>query len=467
MSSSSLLAAQFSAPGNSSVDVYARVSRTLSAQNKLAPQLNAALTKDKTELSGLGQLKSALSSFQSVAQSLSGGGLSISAASSVKEVLTANTSSSANSGTYAIVVNQLAQGQVLSTKAQASQSATIGTGAATTLKFDFGTTQGNNFVPGSGSTSKSVVLQNGDNTLQGIAAAINSADIGVKAQITHGSTGYALSLSAPSGTANTLRIGVSGDATVQNLLRNDPGGIKNLSQTSAAQNANLTVNGAVVVSQSNDVKGAVTGTTLNLTAKGATSLVVSKDFNQIAKNISELANSYNTLHSKLKTLQAGDLQNEGSPNRIQSQITRSLTAPNGDSSDPSALTLDKIGIKTQKNGELAVDSAKLQAAVLADPGAVGKLFTDGGKGIADKLSSQIEALTGSSGTIARETANLNKDIAALNSKKASLAKALTIQANFLANQYSQQASGNPFDANGTNNNTTNANGSYSLIDLLG
>ena len=68
--------------GSVSADVYNKVSKIMQAQNTPAPKLNAALTADKTTLSGLGQLQSALASFQGVAQSLSGIGFDLSASSS-------------------------------------------------------------------------------------------------------------------------------------------------------------------------------------------------------------------------------------------------------------------------------------------------------------------------------------------------------------------------------------------------
>jgi flagellar hook-associated protein 2 len=71
-----------SATSSSSADVYAKVSKFMQAQNTGAPKLNAALASDNTTLSGLGKLLNALTSFQSVAQSLSGGGLNTSASSS-------------------------------------------------------------------------------------------------------------------------------------------------------------------------------------------------------------------------------------------------------------------------------------------------------------------------------------------------------------------------------------------------
>jgi flagellar capping protein FliD len=57
-----------------STDVYNRVQQTLASQNTGVAKLNATLVRDQTRLSGLGQLQSALATFQAKAAGLAGGG---------------------------------------------------------------------------------------------------------------------------------------------------------------------------------------------------------------------------------------------------------------------------------------------------------------------------------------------------------------------------------------------------------
>jgi len=448
-----------STAGNSSTDVYATVGKIMQSQNTGVPKLNAALASDNTKLSGLGKLMSALTAFQSVAQSLAGSGLYASASSSAKAVLTATTSSSSAAGSYAIQVKQLAHSQNLLSKLQVNPDAAIGSGGAT-LSFDFGTTEGNVFTPNaSAKTAKVVVIPSGSNTLQGIAAAVNAANIGVTAKVTHGDAGYALTLSSPSGSASSLRIGVKGDAALQSLLAYDPAGTKNLTQTDAAQNAALTVDGVAVSSSSNMLTNAVAGTTLNLTATGSATLAVTRDASQFTKNVTNLVSTYNALNASLKGLQQGDLKSEGSAARIQSQLSRLFFAASSGTVGTTYITPGSIGITVQKNGDLAIDAAKLQKALSAAPDGVAKLFTNSGKGIADKLVSQIQGLIGPNGSIQKEALTINKDIAALNAKKNSLAKVLTAQANALVKQYSSNASGSA--------SSSQTSGKSTLFDMLG
>lgn len=451
-----------STAGNSSTDVYATVGKIMQSQNTGVPKLNAALASDNTKLSGLGKLMSALTAFQSVAQSLSGSGLYASASSSAQNVLTATASSGSANGSYAIKVTQLAHSQNLLSKLQLSPDAAIGNGVPTTLSFDFGTTVGDVFTPNAAAkTVKLLVIPNGGNNLQGIAAAINSANIGVTAKVTQSADGCALALSSPSGGANSLRIGVKGDAALQGLLVYDPAGTKKLTQTAAAQDAALTIDGVALTSSSNTLSKAVAGTTLNLTAAGSTILTVTRDASQFSKNVTNLVGTYNTLNASLKGLQQGDLKSEGSAARIQSQLSRLFFSASSGSVGNNYITPGSIGITVQKNGDLAIDAAKLQKALSAAPDGVAKLFTNSGKGIADKLVSQIQGLIGPNGSIQKEAAAINQDITALNAKKSNLAKALTAQANALVKFYAQQGNASGSDTTGQ------SGGKTTLFDMLG
>jgi flagellar hook-associated protein 2 len=425
--------------GNASVDVYAKVSKIMQSQNTIAPKLNTALTVDKTVLSGLGQLQSALASFQGVAQSVSGNGLNLSASSSAANVVSAVTSNSSATGTYAIQVNQLAQGQVLQSNKIASPDLAIGLGASSKIVFEFGTTSGNTFTKNAAiNPAKTVVISSGNNTLQGIASAINEANIGVSAKVISSGTGYALELNSPTGASSSMRINVSGDSALQNLLTYNPAGIKNLNQAAASQDATLTINGTAISSPSNTLTKALPGTTLNLTSKGTSELVVAQGSTQVAKNVTDLVNAYNTLNAKLSSLQQGELKADGSALRTQSQLKGILASSTIGSSSTPAQALAKIGITTEKNGSLTIDASKLHEAISSDPASVAKLFTNGATGIADHLDSQIQGMLSPVSELSKKVAAVNQDITTLNTKKSSLEKALTTQANALVKLYSQQ-----------------------------
>jgi flagellar hook-associated protein 2 len=462
--------------GGVSADILTQVTNTLQSKNTLAPQLNAILARDRTTLSGLGQLQSALAKFETLAQSLSGGGLQTSATASTPGVLDATPSGSTAVGTYAVVVKQLAQSQVLQSKTAASASTPLGSGAtATTLTFDFGSTTGKAFVPNSAaSPTKSVVISPSNTSLQGIATAINDANIGVSAKVVSSGANFALRLQAPSGANSTLRIGVNGDPALQKLLANNPAGVQNLTQISAAQNAQLTVNGVASTSQTNTISGAITGAALNLHTIGSTSLVVAQNASQVGQNITNLVGAYNSLHAELNTLSQDSLKTDGTAARIQDQLSRALHSSIGTGSDGTSLNLGALGITFQANGALAIDNTKLQQAITADPAGVSKLFSGSGQGIADNLAGQVTRLVDAHGSIARAVSNTNKEVATVNAKKDNLAKALTLQANALVAQYTAQGALFGNTATDTSNSTglsqqlsSGTSGVNSLFDLLG
>jgi flagellar hook-associated protein 2 len=464
MSSPLTIANNTNTSANSTANIYAQVSSIMQARNKTAPLLNAALNADTTTLSGLGQLQSALASFQNAAQSLSGIGLNLSATSSTPEVLSAITSSNSVAGTYAIQITQLAQSQALQSKTQASQTAAIGLGVASKITLDFGTTSGNTF--NTSANGKSVTIPSGTNTLQSIASAINGANIGVTAKVIPIGTGYALELHSPTGAASSMRIAVTGDPALKNLLAYDPAGVKNLSPAASAQNATLTVNGTAMSSPSNTLTNAVPGTTLSLTATGTSNLVVAQDSAQLTQNVTNLVNAYNTLNAKLNTLKQGNLKTDGSALQTQTHLRNIFitSIAHGVSGSPS-LALAKIGITTQKNGVMTIDASKLQNAISTDPASVTKIFTNGGKGLADHLANQIQGLIGPAGSLAQKTTAINHDITALNAKQASLQKALTAQANALVSYYSQQSTPGTSTAT-TSSSSTASSGTNSPFNFL-
>ena len=440
--------------GNISADVYAKVERQMQSQNTGVVKLNANLARDQAKFSGLGQLQSALAKFQTVAKNMAGSGLATAATSSTKDVLSATTTDKAVSGSHELNVKQLAQGQTLLSAAQKSSSTAIGTGAPALVKIEVGATDGKQFTPGSGKII-SLTIDSSNNSLDGIAAALKQQ--GIDASVVKGPDGYSLALNGKSGADSSMRISVSGDAAVSNLLSYAPGSGKGLQQTAAAQDALLTVDGKDIKSATNTLTTAVEGATIELKKKGTTDLVIAKDSSQIASNVASFVTAYNELNSKLQSLQQGDLKSDTALGQVRSQMEQVLrTASTG----VPASILGSAGVTLGKSGELVLDDKKLKAAIAADPDAVSKLFTNNGKGVADQFSSKIGELTGETSIIRKEVQSVGKDITTLTNKKAVLAKALTAQAQALVKAYSAQ------EQMGTNSALPGYTGKNSLFDFM-
>ncbi|MRW94585.1 flagellar filament capping protein FliD [Duganella sp. FT80W] len=458
MATSSISSTTSSTTSTVSTDVYNRVEQVMSSQTTAANKLNASLTSDQTKLSALGQLQSALANFQQIAAGLTGDGLSTTAASSASSVLSATSTGSAKSGTYAVEVQQLAQGQFLTSAASSSASAAIGSGASTTVKIEFGTDGDGGFKAGS-TASKTITIDSSNNTLDGIAAALKTA--GVDASVVKGSDGqYTLNIAGQSGAANSMRINVSGDASVKNLLAYDPDGTQNLTQTAAAQDAILTVDGKQVTSASNTVKdSAISGATLNLTAAGKSNVTVTQDSSQIGANLKAFVSAYNDLNAKMLKLQSGDLQSDTALKQAMNQMSLLIKTGGG---SVSVTALAKAGVSQDAKGNLVLDDGKLQTALSTDSASIAKLFTNDGSGIADLLSAKAAALTGDNSVLTKETTQTTNEIATLTAKKTKMTAAMTTQATALAALYSAQSeTGSGSAINGT------SSGTGTLFDMLG
>ena len=396
------------------IDVAGIVSSLMQVEQQPITTLNSQISSYNAKISALGTIQSALASFQTATQGLNSLTFnSFSATSSNTAAVSATASSIAKPGNYSLTVSQLAQAQNLVVTGQASATTAIGSGASTTLTFDFGTISGGTFSTTSGtytgasfasngSATKSVTIDSSNNTLSGIRDAINAANIGVTASIINDGSAspYRLVLTSnTTGVANSMKISVSGDATLGSLLSEDPAGTQNLSQTSAAQNANFTVNGIAISKASNTVGDVVPGVTLNLAGTSTSPVTLSIAPNTSAVNtaINGFVTAFNAAVTAIQsqtsydptTKSAGTLQGDVSLSIVQSQMAAMLTTTMGNS--PSGFSnLTQIGIGFQKDGTLAVDTTKLNAALSSNYQSVANLFIAAGSAT-DNLVSYTSA----------------------------------------------------------------------------
>ncbi len=152
----------------------------------------------------------------------------------------------------------LAQTSSVYTDAVASASTPISTGAFS--------------IKVGSATAVPVTIDSSNNTLAGVAATINAANIGVSAGVITDAAGARLSiLSSSSGAAGDLTI--SGAVTGLNFHKAVTGA-----------DASLTVDGIPIDSATNTVAGVIPGVTLNLTgtSSGAVTFGVAADTTQAA-----------------------------------------------------------------------------------------------------------------------------------------------------------------------------------------
>lgn len=393
-----------SSPGiGSNLDVNGIVSKLSAIDRQPIAALDIKTASYQAKISALATVKSVLASFQSAVGALATPGKFLLTKGAVTDatVASATTTSTAAPGTYGLEVTQLAQAQKLNAAGQVSTSAAIGSGAATTLTFDFGTITGGTLAAGrytgatfasAGGGSKTVTIDSSNNSLAGIQDAINKAAVGVTASIINDGSGtpYRLSLtSTKTGMASSLKISIAGDAALSSLLSHDPGATQNLSETVTAQNALVKIDGIGVSKASNTITDAIAGVTLNLTKTNVgtpTSLVISNDTMGAVAAVNSFVKAYNEANSTLSAATAYDkttrsaaiLNGESSIRNLQNTLRGVLTT--AVTGGTSTLTrLSQIGVAVQKDGTLAVDNSKLQAALTNNFSDVASVFSVVGK----------------------------------------------------------------------------------------
>ena len=400
-----MVTATASATTGASIDVNSIVSQLMTVEQQPITKLNVKEASYQAKLSAFGTIKGALATFQSALQGLSSASKfqAVTATPSDATIFSAIAASTAIAGSYSLDVISLAQAQKLVAAGQISSTAAIGAGAATTVTFDFGSISGGTFsaVTGAytgaaftsnGNATKSIIIDSTNNSLQGIRDAINAGKMGVTAAIINDGSGtpYRLALSSDSSGANSsLKISVTGDTAVSNLLASDPAGVQRLAETVTAQNANFKVNGVAVSKTSNIISDVVAGVTLTLnkTTTSATSLTVVRDTAAISNSISGFVKAYNDLSSTLTTISAYNpvsktgalLQGDSTIRSLQSQLRAAITTTVAGTSG-TLTTLSQVGVSFQKDGSLALDSTKLGNAISNNFNDIAGLFAAVGKG---------------------------------------------------------------------------------------
>ena len=426
------------AAGGSVIDVSSLVSQLVAATR--APQdaqISAQTQAVTTQISAIGTLKSALSTFQSSLGALdTPSAFDAQIASSTDQTaFTASASAGAAAGTYNVTVSALAQSQQLLSKPfVGGVAATVGTG---TLSVTLG------------GTSFNVTIDASDNTLAGVAAAINSAagNPGVAATVLQGTDGAHLVLSSSlTGASNTIQVAETDAGNGLAALTYTAGNAGNYTQQAAAQDAAFSISGVAYTSPSNTVANALSGVTLNLvgtTAAGsAPTLSVSNDTTTIEANISSFVTAYNTLVGALAPLGSYDAATNtagpllgnallsGTTNQIQQVLYGVVNT--GSSSYNS---LASIGITTNPDGTLSLNNTTLSNALSTNFSAVSQLFS-GTNGVASTLNSQLTTALNSTGAIAATSSTLIKQENALTAQENTLNQQMTALTASLTQQYS-------------------------------
>ncbi len=395
-------------------------------------RISRADTKITTEFSALSQLKAAMSSFQSALTTLKDAKSYTlkSVAVGDEDAFAATADGAAAPGTYDVEIQKLAlAAQLKSIPFVGGASSAVGTG---TLMITMG------------GTAFSVTLDNAHNTLADVRDAINSAsgNPGVRATLVKGSDGTRLVLTgSKTGAANAITVHASGGDGGLAQLEYSPPGTMAMLPINAAQDAVVVLSGIEVHSADNTIEDAIDGVTLTLKKAelGTTvSLKVANDDTGIKGSVSNFVSAYNVLATQIAKLRSYDAETKaagpmlGDPmlRGIEAQLRRIVSDPVSTATKPYT-TLASLGITTTATGTLALDDAKFNAAMAANPAVASSVFgsTDG---VAKRLDTFLTSHLATGGDIALRDDGITTRRKDLTKQKESLdARMAVIQARYL------------------------------------
>jgi len=344
-------------------------------------------------------------------------------------------SSSASTGSYQLEVTALAVSQTLTTKNLLNDSDTtaLGTGSLSITV---------------GSTTVNVSIDGTNNTLDGIAAAINDeSSLGVTASVLNTGSGYKLVLNSDeTGIANEIEIAVTdtGDAndTDENGLSrlSYTAGALNLDPSQAAVDAAFELNGVPITRSSNTIDDVISGVTLSLTGtnEGApSSLVVASDTTEIVDKVKEFIEKFNALQTLINdnsnfdptgASENGALLGDATTRTMMAQVRRVLGAQVEGLENANVRGVAEVGISTDyKTGLLQFNESIFTSKLASDPKDVAALFGEQGRVSDSQVKFETASVNTKPGTYAINitTAATRAEI----SGTVSLAAATTIDAN--------------------------------------
>ncbi len=409
-----------SAPGiGSGLDINSLVSQLVAAERQpVANRINLAEVRTNSELSALGKLKSAIASFQDTLGVLKeiDNFQQRTVALDNDELSSVSANSSAVRGTYEVETILLASAHKISSMGYADVATPIGTGTLTIS------------INGS---AMAITIAEDANTLADIVDAINDADDnpGVLATVINSDAGSQLVISAAeTGAANQITITSSGGDGNLSTFEFDPmSGTNPMTERVAATDSVMLIDGLPVTRSTNTVEDSVEGLSISLLqAEVGTKTRVTVDYDESAANaaLTAFVNAYNSLISTIdevtaydaETGVAGALLGDSIVRDIKDSVRRELNSVVSITGAPFSMLVD-IGITTNLEGRLEIDSSVAGDAIALDFDAVGELFADADQGIAVRLDAFISTLLESDGSISLREERLNDRLADLTDQR--------------------------------------------------
>jgi flagellar hook-associated protein 2 len=416
------------------INVQQFVQYAVSDQEATITNLQNQQSTLSSENSEISTIQSGLTNLDNDANALSsttGAFNAQTATSSNPDVLSASSDGTATAGIHSISVSNLATTSSWYTDSVATSSTQLVSGDNVAISVG-------------GNQVANITIDSSNDTLDSLAAAINSATSAVQATVINDATGARLAL-----VSNTS--GAPGNISIIGTLHVASSGTAvNFNQGTQGLDANLTVDGVPIESASNTVTGVIPGVTLNLAAPTSVngvdnpvSLTVAADTSQISTAISNLVNDYNTVTTAINGqfqvssdgTASGVLENDDTLRQVQSMllnaISYSTTGNNG------IVNLASMGINMNDDGTLTVDTDTLNNALETNLPAVQNFLQNATSGFAQNLDSALQTINApSTGMLSLDAAGNTSTSQDLTQQISDLQAALTVQEQELTTVYS-------------------------------
>ncbi len=369
-------------------------------------QFDTRANANKAKISAVAQARSDLESFSTTFATLVAGG-TLQSQPSVADAnaLSAIAAPGVRAGNFSaeISIQQLAKAQTVYSAYLPAATDTVGQGTMTLAV---------------GTQTYTITIDATNDSLTGLAAAINAAASGVSANIVTDGNGARIVLKGQSGAASafTLTPDVGADPALDRFAYPGAGGGLTLAQ--AALDAQFTVDGIPYTRATNTISDVFPGITLSL-KKAAPGVPVAvtgaRPTETLRQTLNDFISVYNTLKKDLataRTTTGGDQALRSLEVQLTGLISKAVT------SDPQINSLTGLGVFTNRDGSIGLDSAKFEAALKANPDAVEALFsptrdathtvtTD--PGLSETLKSLKDTATATGGALASVASRLQKE----------------------------------------------------------
>ena len=337
------------------------------------------------------------------------------------------TSATASAGTHSITVNSLAKAQRNLSSGFVNTSTAVSP-SNITLSLSI-----------NGAAAQPIVVAADKSTPSGIVSAINSANLGVKAQLINTgdtATPYRILVSGATGRDSGFTLTSNSAAVDFAVGPTDPAAVGydalKVSAYQAAANGNVVVNGVPIQPSKNQLTEVIPGVTVDLytpTTGGAASVELVRDTTAVKTKMTALVKAYNDANTMLSTVSdpkstvetyGATLAGNSVVNNIRTQM-REILFPQVSSGSSQLTGFRDMGLSLDKDGVMTLDNARLDQVLSTQFDEAVTMLTGNSEnlsaystapsGAVGTAFKSITAMLANTGTIATQSSNLTKRIA--------------------------------------------------------